>query len=426
MVTQGVLSFKLEITKDAITPHAGLALFGEFLHALKLPRWLDETLPGPGSAAGYDPSDFAVPLVLMLHGGGRSLEDLRQVRSDEALRELLGLEKLPSVDASGDWLRRMGAGPGLEGLATVQRRVLAWGLRRTSSRAFTLDIDATQIVAEKREALRTYKGEVGYMPIVGHLAENGLVVGEAFRAGNVSPNAQNVEFIRHCVAQMPAGTRIAHLRADNAAYQAELFNACEEQGRSFAIGAPLDAAVLAAINAIPDEAWRPYQNGAIAETVHSMDHTRHAFRLVVIRRPVQRDLFGVEDPAERYRAIASNRTESAEETIAWYNARGEHSENRIKELKTGFAMERMPCGTLEANAVFFRIGVLAYNLFKLFSRHALPQPWRRHQVQTLRWRLYQTAGKLVHHAGALVLKVALERFALFEEIRTRCRELACA
>jgi hypothetical protein len=426
MVTQSVLAFKLEVTRDAITPHAGLALFGEFLHALKLPQWLDEAVPGPGSAAGYDPSGYVVPLVLMLHGGGRSLEDLRQVRHDEALRELLGLADLPSADATGDWLRRMGAGTGLEALGEVHRRVLAWGLRRTKGRAFTLDIDATQIVAEKREALRTYKGAVGYLPIVGHLAENGLVVGEEFRAGNVSPNARNAEFIRHCVAQMPAGTGIAHLRGDNAAYQAEIFNECETKGRTFAIGAPLDSAVLAAIAAIPDEAWRPYQNGVIAETVHSMDHTRKAFRLVVIRRPVQRDLWGNEEPTERYRAIASNRTESAEATVAWYNARGEHSENRLKELKSGFAMERMPCGTLEANAVFFRIGALAYNLFCLFKRLALPRSWRHHQVQTLRWRLYQTAGKVVRHAGAVYLKVCAAMFALMEEIRTRCRELARA
>lgn len=426
MVTQALLPFKLEVTRDSITPHAGLALFGEFLHALGLPRRLDEALPGPGSAAGYDPSAFVVALVLLLHGGGRSLEELREVRSDEALRELLGLEEMPSADTTGDWLRRMGAGPGLEALAAVQRGVLAWGLRRMGRREFTLDIDATQIVAEKQEAQRTYKGEVGYMPIVGHLAECGLVVGEEFRAGNVSPNARNAEFIGYCCEQMPAGTRIAHLRADNAAYQAGIFNACEEQGRTFAIGAPLDAAVLGAIKAIPEQAWRPYQNGTIAETVHSMDDTHRAFRLVVIRRPVQRELFGGEDLAERYRAIASNRTESAEETVAWYNARGETCENRIKELKAGFGMERMPCGTLEANAVFFRIGALAYNLFCLFKRLALPQSWRRHQVQTLRWRLYQTAGKVVAHAGTVWLKVARRAFALFEEIRTRCRELACA
>ncbi len=68
-------------------------------------------------------------------------------------------------------------------------------------------------------------------------------------------------------------------------------------------------------------------------------------------------------------------------------------------------MERMPCGQQEANAVFWRIGALAYNLFVLFKRQALPEAWRKHQVQTVRWRLYQTAGKVVTHAGALILKV---------------------
>jgi hypothetical protein len=57
-------------TKDTITLHAGL--FGEFLHALKFPGLLDETLPGPGSGAGYDPSRFVLPLLLMLQGGGRA------------------------------------------------------------------------------------------------------------------------------------------------------------------------------------------------------------------------------------------------------------------------------------------------------------------------------------------------------------------
>ena len=426
MVTQTVLPFKLEITRDVVTAHAGLALFGEFVHALKLPGLLDQALPAPGSPAGYQPSRFVLPLVLMLHGGGRALEDLRQIREDQALRKLLGLGEMASADACGDWLRRMGAGPGLEALAAVNRNVLAWGLGREGGRAFTLDIDATQIVAEKQEAMPTYKGEIGYMPIVGHLAENGLVVGEQFRAGNQSPNARNLEFIRHCEAQMPQGRRIAHLRSDSAAYQAEIFNNCEEQGRTFAIGAPLDQAVQAAIAALPEEAWRRWQNGRIAETVHTMEKTRKAFRLVVIRRPVQTDLLQGEDPSQRYTAIASNRQESAERTIAWYNARGEHSENRIKELKAGFGMERMPCGTLEANAVFFRIGALAYNLFCLFKRHVLPRGWQKHQVETLRWRLYQAAGKVVTHAGAVFLKVSAGLFALFEEIRTRCRELACA
>lgn len=426
MVTQGMLPFKLEATRDTITPHAGLALFGEFIEALGLAARVDETLPGPGSPAGYKPSAFVLPLVLMLHGGGRSLEDLRQVRQDGGLCELLGLAELPGSDTTGDWLRRMGAGSGLEALDRVQQQVLRRALKRSKTRAYTLDIDATEIVAEKKAARRTYTGEFGYMPIVGHLAENGMVVGEEFRAGNVSPNADNAGFIRHCTARMPRGTRIAQLRADSAAYQAEVFNACEAERRGFAIAAPMDSAVKAAIRAIPEEAWRPYHNGMIAETVHSMEATEQAFRLVVVRRPVQRDLWGNEEPTERCRAIASNRDESAAATVAWYNARGEHSENRIKELKGGFAMERMPSGTLEANAVFFRIGALAYNLFQLFKRWTLPRGWLHHQVDTLRWRLYQTAGKVVTHAGAIILKVSRRMFALFAEIRARCKELADA
>jgi hypothetical protein len=60
--------------------------------------------------------------------------------------------------------------------------------------------------------------------------------------------------------------------------------------------------------------------------------------------------------------IATNRTERAEEVVRWYSKRGDSSENRIKDLKIGFGMERMPCGQFEANAVFFRIGALAYNV----------------------------------------------------------------
>ena len=53
MIKQSVLLFKLEITKDLITSHAGLGLLGEFAVGLGLNKALDEYLPGPGSGAGY-------------------------------------------------------------------------------------------------------------------------------------------------------------------------------------------------------------------------------------------------------------------------------------------------------------------------------------------------------------------------------------
>jgi len=125
------------------------------------------------------------------------------------------------------------------------------------------------------------------MPMLGHLAENGLIVHEEFREGNEAPASHNREFIQACKANMPKRKHIARLRAD-------------------------------------------------AATV-----------------------------------------------MSWYRMRGEHSENRIKELKLGFGMERMPCGQFDANAVFFRIGCMAYNLFVMFKAHVLPTEWEKYQVQTV-------------------------------------------
>ncbi|MBL0010848.1 MAG: transposase [Nitrosomonas sp.] len=89
--------------------------------------------------------------------------------------------------------------------------------------------------------------------------------------------------------------------------------------------------------------------------------------------------------------------------LDWYRNRSEVSENGIKELKIGFVMERMPCGQFKANAAFFRIGVIAHNLFVLFKHSVLGGDWQRYRVVTVRWRLFYLPGKVVRHARKLVL-----------------------
>lgn len=421
-ITQTVLPFKLEMTNDTLTSHAGLALFGEYLGAMGISALVDQNLPRPGSAKGYRPSAFVEPLVLMLHGGGRTLEDLRVLREDAGLLRLLGKASLPSSDAAGDWLRRMGD-CGMNGLHKVNRSVLRRSLNRDAHSGYTLDIDATQLVAEKYAALYTYKGEKGYMPIVGHLAENGLIIGHEFREGNAAPAGRNLEFMQACEANLPQGKKIEAIRADSAAYQAAIFNWCEKTGKAFAVGADQDAAVKAAIKAIPENAWKKGNDGEIAETVHCMNKSESAFRLIIIRRPQQQDLFTLAEPY-RYHVIASNRkNEDAMATLQWYCKRGDASENRIKDLKIGFSMEYMPCGTFAANAAFFAIGALAYNLYAGFRRLALGKEMARSQVQTVRWQLYQVAGKIVRHGRQLILKVSQNAMTAFAAIRERCAAL---
>ncbi|MCR1344146.1 hypothetical protein NRY67_16340 [Acidithiobacillus ferrooxidans] len=55
----------------------------------------------------------------------------------------------------------------------IHCRIVAQRLRKLGRTAHTLDIDATRIVAEKHFAEWNYKGERGYMLMVGHLAEAG-------------------------------------------------------------------------------------------------------------------------------------------------------------------------------------------------------------------------------------------------------------
>ena len=424
MIQQTVLPFKVEKTDDTITPHSGLALLGEFVKGTKVLETIDAHLPEPGSSVGYKPSEYIFSVILMLNGGGRSLEDMRVIRQDEGLRETLGLKAIPSSDALGNWLRKRGDEGGLEAVRRGINGLLELGMRDEDIKEYTLDIDATGIEAEKELAKMTYKGYKGYMPIVGHLAENGLVIGDEFREGNVSPATRNLEFIKYCIAQMPKGKTIKYLRADSAAYQGSIINFCEAEGIQFAIGADLDKAVVKVIKNIPKEDWRPYSNGSyIAETVHSMNNTKKAFRLLIIRRPYQMNLFNKEeDISVKYVARATNMEGEAEDIIKWYNKRGEHSENRIKDLKIGFGMERMPCGQSEANALFFRIGVLSYNFFKLFAINTLDRSWHNCQVETIRWRLYQIAGKIVYHANQIFLKVHRRFYNLFENIRLRTWE----
>ena len=261
------------------------------------------------------------------------------------------------------------------------------------------------------------------MPMIGHLAEAGVVIHDEFREGNVAPATGNLSFIKDCEALLPKGHRIASVRLDSAGYQADIFNYCEQTGKTFAIGGRLDAPTLEAIEAIPAFAWTQYADCALAETLHSMNGTHNAFRVIVVKYNRHAELF---DDKPRYHVIASNRIETTAATLVWYRQRGEASENGIKELKIGFGMERMPCGQFAANAAFFRIGVIAHNLFVLFKHSVLGGDWQRHRVATVRWRLFHLPGKVVRHAGALVLKVAAGLVEQFGDIRKKSHALAQA
>jgi len=422
---QLILPIKLEKSEERLTSLGGLMVLEEMAQALQVWKRVNEQLAGPGSGRGYRPSQFVQPLVWMLHAGGRRLEDLRELRAEQEVLKKLGLGAVPDAGTVGDWLRRQGQ-QGVAGLERVNQELIQGALEEEGEELI-LDVDATEIEAEKQEAQWTYHHVQGYMPLVGYV--NGLCVGQEFRDGNVSPGAGILPFAKKCEATLPEGKRI-YFRSDSAAYQADVINHYSQAGRTFTITADLDAAVKREIKNLSATAWQPYRtvedlatNREIAETVHTMNGTKQAFRLIVLRwlNP-QPSLF----EAERYcyHAVASNRGESAAEVIWKHNGRGQ-SENWHKELKLDAGMEQMPCGQKEANGLYFAIGVLAYNLAQLLKRRVLPESYRTVTLATLRWKVYRLAGQLVRHARGLILQIKAdtEKWWLLQSARRRCAYL---
>ena len=436
MIQQAVFPFKIETTKERLTAHGGLALMAEFNHGIGLRELTDRYLPPPGSHRGFEPSVMVDSLVLMLQGGGRSLEDLRELKNEEGLLKLIGRDEIPEPDTVGDWLRRMGdpkrGEAGLKGLDRVRVKINERVLRRDGIKEYTLDADATEIIGEKADALFTYNWNKGYMPVAGFLYETPVCVYDEFREGNVAPAFGQKEFYLQCKKRMPVGKRIGNYRADSASYQAGLFNQLEEDGVKYGITADQDKAVKALIGLIKEGEWKEPVRGCgyeLAETVHCMNETKKAFRLVV-KREIRRqgELFEVKGAPYFYHAVATNWLEEQKDTAAvlkWHNQRGQ-AENFNKEIKIGFGMERMPCGQTYANAVFFRIGIIAYNLFVGFKRLSCPESWMKHTITTFRWKMVQVAGRIVKHAGQMVLKlmIDLEKLELFRKIRGKSFELS--
>jgi len=174
----------------------------------------------------------------------------------------------------------------------------------------------------------------------------------------------------------------------------------------------------------------PYQAIVRIRTLHLIGDYEQAFTIVVQRKEIkgQTDLDILQSDEEVcaqgyvYRAIATNReTMTDSEIIHWYNQRAEDSENRIKELKLDFGGDTLPCSDFDANAVYFSICALAYNLFALM-RQLLPEGLETSRAKTIRWRLYAMAAKVIKTGRQTFVKVQAQHQALLNQILTIMRE----
>jgi len=291
--------------------------------------------------------------------------------------------------------------------------------------------DPTVIEAEKREARMSYLGVKGYRPVVASLKENGLVLAYEFREGN--ENGNGVEILKKAfekMRRMGEGKKIEEVLLDAEYYSHEVMEYLDKEKVRWAIVVDQDEAVKRLIQGIREEEWQPYQtqdevtmDREIAETVHAMNRGESAFRVIVLRwRERQGDLF---KNTYHYHCIATSMIEERPEEVVWkYNGRAQ-VENHIKEIKSGFGMEWMPSGDFGANAVYFGIGILTYNLFVAQKLLTMPELCKTKTIKSIRWLLVEVGGKLVSRSQRMILRIStsLEKVRIYLEMRRRTFEL---
>ncbi len=433
-----ILPYKLNSTNEQLTSRAGLLLVAQMMEQLQLSESIDSYFPAPKSNRGIPASSYLETLILMQHEGSFHLDDVKHFHDDEALIQVLGIKQMPKASALGNWLRRMGNdGQGMKSLSCVNKRVLKAALHRC--KGITLDIDATEIISQKADAQWTYKKNQGYMPMVGHIAEVGMVVACDFRSGNTSPAKENLEFIQQCHSALPKDCYIKSLRIDAAGYQKKIIQYCEEQEIDYAIRAKMSASIKAQIEALEEKDWQPlvHKNGEASQTqstcriVHWISDHETPLTLVIQRKAIkgqlELDLDTSADSTELtqqgylYRGIVSSHKDwSDSQIIHWYNQRGEDSENRIKELKLDFGGDVLPCSDFGANALYFMISALSFNLLALM-RLLLPEELAHHRAIAIRWRLYAIAAKVVRTGRQLFIRMKEKHQELLEAVLARIR-----
>ena len=81
----------------------------------------------------------------------------------------------------------------------------------------------------------------------------------------------------------------------------------------------------------------------------------------------------------------------------------------------------MPCKRFFADAAWFRLNVLAYNVLAVMKRQSLPSIWSTARLKALRFHLLRLAARVVIHGRRLYLKVAGDHpsFPIYQEARKK-------
>jgi hypothetical protein len=445
---QGILPFVLTLgEREDVTARAGLPLVVETVRALRLDEEA-RTLFGPPRRQGDFGADAQLEtLATLIAAGGDRVEDIRILGEDKGLLRLLG-RPFASPDSLLDFLQSFHDGrcwaerpPDKEAFVPAESAKLQAleQLNRTLVRraadprtpTATIDHDGTIIESHKRDALVAYEGTRGYQPLVATWAEEQLIVADEFRDGNVAGGEDPLRSARRAFGTLPPTVTTRYFRGDSADYYEPLLKYLVRERIGFAISADMSKELRAVCVGQPEGAWqeleqRERERVDLAEvefTPGVWPKDAKPLRYIALRfTPRQADLFA--GSPVRYHAVVSNRYElTPAAVIEWHRGKAGTIEQVHRVLKDELGAGVMPCQLFGANAAWFRINVLTFNLLTALKRLALPERYRLARPKRLRFDVFTLPGKLAVHESQLAVQVATADARLQEMVGARQRLL---
>lgn len=450
-LSQGVLSFKIQLEDRAamVTAHAGLPIIVEALRTVTSRKYWKRLAKKLGYRHWKVVRRHVESLLVLIAGGGRNLDDLRVLRSDEGLSALLQLEPSSPTQAK-DFLyrfdqdqegRRLSAaesaaratvgravihpeGPALSVLGELLQEIVRQLQSTGQQRCATLDVDATILAAHKKAALKAYEGTVGYQPQMAWWAEHGVWVDDQFRDGNVPAEYQIRAFLQHAFAQLPGSVTKRRLRGDSALYNEEALTWLDDQNIQFAVSADMSESLRAHAQELPESAWNPYPSSRpggeerqcaevvdfVPEWARNRRKDGEPFRYIAIRVRSRQQSLGLDGGENagswRHFAVVTNMDWPPARLLRWQREKQGTIEHAHGVLKNGYAGGTLPTGRFGANAAWWRLNAITHNLMRLVQVRALPRALRTARPKALRFRLLNLPGRITRSAGSLLLHVS--------------------
>ena len=103
--------------------------------------------------------------------------------------------------------------------------------------------------------------------------------------------------------------------------------------------------------------------------------------------------------------MVTNRGLRGDELVWWYRQRCGKGEEVHAVLKEDLAGGRLPSGLFGANAAWWAITVLAFNLNSAVKRLVLGREWVSKRLKAVRFGVINLAGRVVRHARGLTIRL---------------------